>query len=373
MEKIRIRCECSWCGNLIDYKSHYLTDHQLKCQYCNLNFKSINQLENNLNDSCILKSDKFPYEKLGCDIKKSLNIIEHLNTQVPLHLNMVNNNLHLRIESLEKQLQEIKSKISLNINKSSILLAENQNSASHNSLSINIKYQSLSTKLLYYEADQKLLKEDLIKMIISYEKLNHEVENYKKTLMKSWEDLENFKKSFIFSQATIRLLEERLLAQEQVTYEGFILWKISYVAEKFQNALSGKQLSISSNFFYTSKQGYKLCAKAYLNGDGAGRSTHLSIFIVIMKGEYDNLLKWPFKQKITFILLDQMSKENVNDSFLPDPNSSSFKKPTSEMNIANGIPLFCPLSKLHSTEHEYIKDDCMFIKIIADSRDLFEV
>ncbi len=41
-----------------------------------------------------------------------------------------------------------------------------------------------------------------------------------------------------------------------------------------------------------------MCVRAYLNGDGAGYKTHLSIFFVLMKGEYDPLLKWPFEHKV---------------------------------------------------------------------------
>jgi hypothetical protein len=36
----------------------------------------------------------------------------------------------------------------------------------------------------------------------------------------------------------------------------------------------------------------------YLNGDGSGKKTHLSLFIVIMRGEYDALLPWPFRNKV---------------------------------------------------------------------------
>ena len=56
-----------------------------------------------------------------------------------------------------------------------------------------------------------------------------------------------------------------------------------------------------------------------------------------MKGDYDALLEWPFRQKVTFQILDQETGRNhLTDSFRPDPNSSSFKRPTSEMNIASG-------------------------------------
>lgn len=116
-----------------------------------------------------------------------------------------------------------------------------------------------------------------------------------------------------------------------------------------------------------------MCVRVYLNGDGNGRNTHLSLFFVILRGEFDALLRWPFRQKVTFVLIDQAaseSKENVYDAFRPDPNSSSFKRPTSDMNIASGLPIFCPLGKLMSSDHEYIKDNTLFIKTIVDINDL---
>lgn len=50
--------------------------------------------------------------------------------------------------------------------------------------------------------------------------------------------------------------------------------------------------------FYTSRYGYKMCLRIYLNGDGTGRGTHLSLFFVVMRGPHDALLRWPFNQKV---------------------------------------------------------------------------
>lgn len=57
-------------------------------------------------------------------------------------------------------------------------------------------------------------------------------------------------------------------------------------------------LSFFPAAFYSSKYGYKMCLRLYLNGDGTGRGTHLSLFFVVMRGKCDALLKWPFSQKV---------------------------------------------------------------------------
>ena len=112
--------------------------------------------------------------------------------------------------------------------------------------------------------------------------------------------------------------------------------------------------------------------RIYLNGDGMGKGKYISLFFVIMRSSYDALSTWPFKQRVTLMLLDQgTGGEHVVDAFRPDPNSSSFKRPVSEMNIASGCPLFTPLSLLESNK-TYIKDDTAFVKIIVDTQGLHE-
>lgn len=151
--------------------------------------------------------------------------------------------------------------------------------------------------------------------------------------------------------------------------EGVLLWKITEIRRRRREAVSGKTPSIYSQPFYTSANGCKMCARLYLNGDGMGRGTHLSLFFVIMRGEYDSLLPWPFQQKVTLILIDQEGRRHISDTFRPDPSSSSFKRPRSEMNIASGCPLFVSLATLDGGG--YIKDDTMFIKIVVDASDLY--
>ena len=131
--------------------------------------------------------------------------------------------------------------------------------------------------------------------------------------------------------------------QEVSSDNGILLWKITEFAKKRQDTVSGHQTSFYSPCFFTSRYGYKMCARIYLNGDGIGRGTHISVFFVVMRGEYDALLRWPFRQKVTFMLLDQNNVEHVIDSFRPDPNSSSFQRPRRETNISSWCLTFCPL------------------------------
>ena len=152
---------------------------------------------------------------------------------------------------------------------------------------------------------------------------------------------------------------------EATSYNGTYIWKIDRYSLRFQETVAGKTLSIYSPPFYVGRFGYKVCARLYPNGDGIGNGTHMSIFFVVMRGEYDALLPWPFLQKVHFRLIDQDRIRDVNDAFRPEPNSSSFKKPTSDMNIASGFPTF--ISHMELRQGGYIRNDTMYIKIKVDS------
>ena len=52
--------------------------------------------------------------------------------------------------------------------------------------------------------------------------------------------------------------------------------------------------------FYTYQHGYKMCIHVDPNGVADGEGTHISIFTYLMKGLYDDHLKWPFRGNIIY-------------------------------------------------------------------------
>ncbi len=107
-----------------------------------------------------------------------------------------------------------------------------------------------------------------------------------------------------------------------------------------------------------------MCMRVYLNSDGM----HLSVFFVLMKGEYDNILEWPFKHKVAMTLMNQKNcKTDIVDSFMPDLKSISFQKPTLKtMNIASGCLRFATQDLLGPSDG-FVVDDTIFIKCSVDT------
>lgn len=109
-------------------------------------------------------------------------------------------------------------------------------------------------------------------------------------------------------------IDLKLILHENSTTDGTIIWKIDDYNDRFAKATMNhlnpkKNTAIHSTPCFTDKFGYKYCLSLYVNGDGLGKGTHMSLFIVIMRGDYDDLLQWPFTKKITFTLIDQKDRK----------------------------------------------------------------
>ena len=79
--------------------------------------------------------------------------------------------------------------------------------------------------------------------------------------------------------------------------------------------------------FYTHTHGYRMCVRVYPNGYGDYAGTHVSAFIVMMRGPFDDYLKWPFRGEITIQLVNQIGDHDhfeytiAYDDGTPDDNA----------------------------------------------------
>ncbi len=136
------------------------------------------------------------------------------------------------------------------------------------------------------------------------------------------------------------------------------------------DARSERQKSIYSPVFYSSPTGYKMRLRLYLNGDDDVRGTHLSLFFMIMRGDYDSILSWPFSYKIKFYLLDQSTVNgnrcDITDYVWSDITSSCFQRPVCDMNEAYGIKRFLSLEEFKRNRNRYVQDGAIFVKAVVD-------
>ncbi|CAF1183376.1 unnamed protein product [Rotaria sordida] len=152
-----------------------------------------------------------------------------------------------------------------------------------------------------------------------------------------------------------------------MSLNGICIWEIPDITDMRNNSASDEQKSIYSSSFYSFSNGYRICLRLFLNGDAKAKGTHMSLFFILMRGNYDDVLRWPFEFKVTFILLNHLSPNNNQSKFFwPDTKSIAFQCPRSNMNIAYGFSKFFPLDLFEQNENHYVKDDRMSIKIEVD-------
>ena len=67
--------------------------------------------------------------------------------------------------------------------------------------------------------------------------------------------------------------------------------------------------------FYTHPRGYKLCLSVFANGRNTGKSIHVSIYVTLMRGEYDDQLKWLFEGDVVELRNWKEDKGRHKDTF----------------------------------------------------------
>lgn len=196
-------------------------------------------------------------------------------------------------------------------------------------------------------------------------RLREEMETQKSQLTRLSENMQSMQESVTRHAIAIDEVRLRQDVLDVKTTNGVFIWKIPEVRRRYRDAVERKTISLYSPPFYTSPHGYRMCIRAYLNGDGIGKGSHVSIFLVLMRSEHDSLLSWPFKQSVRFTLINQVnSSASVSEAFVPDLQSPSFQKPNAEMNIASGFPKFAKQSILQ--DDAFTKGNVIFIKAQVD-------
>lgn len=215
-------------------------------------------------------------------------------------------------------------------------------------------------------------------MLSNYIKNNAEVSNEKSRKIMTQ----------IMDEYLTQTLTERNLNNLNVNNHNNLafLWKIDRIRRKIKDAKSGYQLNNDSPPFKTSEFGYNLQSTISLNGNGPAKGSHVSLFISILNGPYDEILTWPFTTKIEITLFrpfinneqfdddcvlenadSKISKEIYNDKdsfkciikpFVCEQNMIFLRKPTMVNNPSFGLVFFIEHEEL---ENFITTDNCIYI------------
>ena len=168
----------------------------------------------------------------------------------------------------------------------------------------------------------------------------------------------------------VNQLSVKTMLLQSTTHTGEYMWKLDNFNKRLMEALSTQQstseaLELFTPPLYTSRFGYKLCAKIILNG-GATQE-HISFYIIIMRGDYDEALQWPFPHVINATLVNPRdSTKSVAYTLIPNPELPNFRKPTKTLNPAIGFARFCSHDSL--IVDDFVISDAIFLKIQVEQQ-----
>ncbi|GFR76693.1 TNF receptor-associated factor 3 [Elysia marginata] len=331
----------------------------VKCPYkCSKKLKR-RQLEDHM-QSCPKKPTECPYKSLGCKFEGTKEDVRNHAKDIETHFQV------LISFTVEAEIEKRKASEELqNIAKKQEAVAAELNTI-HRELRLKMMQQV--ERIMHLEQKVEEMEGSLRGLPQQIQPLHQSVEQLKSLIPQ----LANHDRQVASHEIRMAEMDLRFQMLETASYDGQLLWKIRDFSHRKRDAVQGRTVSLYSQPFYAGRFGYKMCARIYLNGDGIGRGTHMSLYFVVMKGEYDALLPWPFQHRVSLMLLDQSSqKRHLKDEFFPDPNSTSFRRPeNAEMNVASGCPLFVAHTVLDNPNNQYVKDDTLFIKVRVDMSNL---
>ena len=139
----------------------------------------------------------------------------------------------------------------------------------------------------------------------------------------------------------------------------------------FEDKLTHKR-KWHSDPFCNDDKGYKMCLRVIIDGVGKGEGSHVSVFIYLMRGLYDAVLKWPMERSFEIELLNQKmdNKHYTNKGIkftdkAPSANRVSSKQPDGIAPEGLGRNEFISHEdiKKETDDCQYLKNDCIFFRI----------
>ena len=112
-----------------------------------------------------------------------------------------------------------------------------------------------------------------------------------------------------------------------------------------------------------------MCIKVNPNGEGDGIGTHISIFTSLMRGPYDDHLKWPFRGKITVQIVNQVGDHSHVEKTIKynDKASDGISGRVVGKERANGLGFIAYTDLEYNAEKktQYLKDGIIIVRVVS--------
>ena len=123
--------------------------------------------------------------------------------------------------------------------------------------------------------------------------------------------------------------------------------------------------------FYTHPHGYRMCVEVHPHGSGNGNGSHVSIFTCLMKGPFDEYLKWPFQGEVTIQIVNQAGDhDHYEMTYTYTYATRTHAGPVTDKNwsrcIGWGYEKFLAHATLLNTKDkiQYLKDNHFIVRVV---------
>ena len=145
------------------------------------------------------------------------------------------------------------------------------------------------------------------------------------------------------------------------------LWTVTNFWEKVRRAKNGGEVLIESDSFYLGLPGYKMKLRMYPDGIDLGKNAFISLYVVLVKGQYDAILPWPFRYTLKFTIIDHnpdlKQRENFSKSSKSQTSGKCSLRPEGEQNQGQGYSRFLSHEKLR--DGRLVVDETLIIQFTA--------
>ena len=308
-----------------------------------------------LSQECPIQETECPYSQYGCEVKvQRRNLEQHEKEDIHKHMKLTIHLMQSEVITLQKENGELNS---------------NEFNSQSRVVKLEKKNEELRTKIVNLEKTNEESRSSL---------KEGKEEHLKLTAAKESDNLKRFKSLFIpmmimmiaiiimitSSSSEIghlKRFQSLLIPMISILgAEGNLEWKISGV----KNKISQNEDTYSEPFYVGlyKFQGYV----QWVSNDN-----YVGVFLCIMKGEWDDTLKWPIKYKRSLVLINQLDDndnsennyENTEEDLEKFPEGLS--KPSTKWSIIGlGTPEF--ISHADLLQEKYSKDDSIILKISVE-------
>ena len=166
-------------------------------------------------------------------------------------------------------------------------------------------------------------------------------------------------------QTSLRFNQEEMFLR---SCNGVYIWRLHTFHEKLGSMINDPLKMFYSPGFYTSPNGYKMCARINVSSKDP---EFLSLLLHIMKSENDDGLDWPFNGMMYFILVHPHDWEkDIREITSSRPDLEAFRKPVCELNKRSfGYTEFVRIRNLS----DFLQNDCLIFRIEVRVQDRYKM